>query len=481
MVCMKCGKEVDKDAVFCTSCGEKINKQDIAENSITKKSKKVGAKKKGKRGFVVVLLLLACVVIVAVTVMCMKGKGLTAKYEIDLGKYASIEFEGYSGIGTASWNFNKRDFFDDYEDKLKFPPKFEEKAEELGDDILSIVEYCCESTDIDMEEPDDEDAVEFIYFFLFDSMGLKDMSGLTNGEEVGLFWRFEKKWSEEQKTKVCELFGVSVNYDNMNYVVNGLTEVPQFDPFEGVEISYSGAAPAGKAILANYPDNGWTYQLIAPETVTNGDEIQVRLVIEQYDMDYYIQEMEEYIETYGMVPSSTEKTYIVSGLPEYITSASQIPAETLAELQAQAEDIIKGTTYNWIRGYTLDISYIGNYVLSAKEVESMPQDMVTLVYKMHYTNSFVDYLTKNAQEFTTDYYFYVTWENLMFKEDGTLVYDKNAYVKPKRQFKVVTQIYEGYSYYHDFYLTGYATLDEVYNECVIQYIEKYKLEENIIK
>ena len=197
-------------------------------------------------------------------------------------------------------------------------------------------------------------------------------------------------------------------------------------------------------------------------------------------MDFTV---EEYIEAYGKMPYPMEKTYVVSGLPEYISSASQIPAEDLAEMQSQAEDIINGTTYNWISGYTLDILYIGNYVLMAKEVSSIPQNRVTLVYKMNYLNSFEDYNTKMMQEFSTEYYFYVTWENIKVNEDGTLVYDKNMYTRPNRQFEVTTPIREGSwsGSYHDFYLTGYATLDEVYNQCVTQYIEKYKLEENIIK
>lgn len=469
MICKKCGKELGEEAMFCTSCGKKV-----------KKKQKDGSQKKGKKGFVGILLFLVCVIVVAIAVIFVKTDKAGAKYEIDLGEYASVEFEGYSGIGMASLNFDKRKFFEDYEEKLKFPSKFKDKVEELGHSIKVIVNYCCDCTDIDIEDPDDEDATEFIYFFLFQDMSLRNNGYLKNGDEVELIWAFEEMWSEEEKSKICELFGVAVNYEGVNCVAHDLTEVPEFDPFEGVEISYSGAAPAGKALLANYPENGWSYMLVAPETVNNGDEIKVFIHSTKFST-------EEYIKEYGKVPSTMEKTYIVSGLPTYISSASQIPEEILTEMQAQAEDIINGTTYGWSTGYTLDISYIGNYVMTAKEIATTPQNMVTLVYKLHYAKALVDY-TGMAQEYATDYYYYVTWKNLTLEEDGTFAYDKNAYSKTRNEFTKGTNIFKEFSSfnnepYWEYNITfpGYATLDEVYNQCVTQYIEKYKLEENIIK
>ncbi len=488
MNCKKCGGALGENAKFCAACGEKVTEQEALEKKVVKTAKDVSPKKKKKKGFGLIFFLLICVAILAVAVIYMRGKGISAKHEIDLGKYVSIEYEGYSGLGIASWDFEKREFFDDYEEELKFPAKLKEKAKELGEDIENIVKYCCDSADIDMDDPDEDDAAEFIYFLLFEKIYLSDSTFLTNGDQVELRWKFEKEWSEEQIAKVCELFGVSVNYDNVNWIVNGLTEVPLFDPFEGVEISYSGAAPAGKAVLANYPDNGWTYELIAPETVNNGDEIKVTISVEMYDVAYYTSQMEKYIETYGMLPSTTEKTYIVSGLPEYISSASQIPAEDLAAMQSQAEDIIDGTTYGWSGNYTLDKTYIGNYVMTAKETGSRQQNMITLVYKMHYSIFLLDH-TGETKEYATDFYYYITWNNVKIKEDGTLEYDVNSYSKPDVKFRVETNIYASANYdgtptsYSEYYfkLPGYATLDEVYNQCVTQYIEKYKLEENIVK
>lgn len=469
MNCKRCGEALSENAKFCAACGEKAGAPDTSSMSTTE-----NLKKSGKKRWVILFILLIGIM-AAIAVWLLK-QDKSKSYEIDLGKYVSIEYEGYSGAGVASIKFDKRDFFDDYEEVLLFPADFEEKVDELGKSTASMVEFCCDCVDIDMDNLEEGDAAEFVYFFLFEDINLRNNFYLSNGDEVELVWRFKDMYSKEQRDQVCELLGITVNCQNVNLVATGMDEVPQFDPFEGVEISYSGAAPAGKAVLANYPENGWTYLLSGPETVNNGDEIKVSI----YSMDFTV---EEYIEAYGKMPYPMEKTYVVSGLPEYISSASQIPAEDLAEMQSQAEDIINGTTYNWISGYTLDILYIGNYVLMAKEVSSIPQNRVTLVYKMNYLNSFEDYNTKMMQEFSTEYYFYVTWENIKVNEDGTLVYDKNMYTRPNRQFEVTTPIKEGSwsGSYHDFYLTGYATLDEVYNQCVTQYIEKYKLEENIIK
>ena len=128
MNCKKCGGALGENAKFCAACGEKVTEQEALEKKVVKTAKDVSPKKKKKKGFGLIFFLLICVAILAVAVIYMRGKGISAKHEIDLGKYVSIEYEGYSGLGIASWDFEKREFFDDYEEELKFPAKLKEKA-----------------------------------------------------------------------------------------------------------------------------------------------------------------------------------------------------------------------------------------------------------------------------------------------------------------------------------------------------------------
>lgn len=46
-----------------------------------------------------------------------------------------------------------------------FPADFEEKVDELGKSTASMVEFCCDCVDIDMDNLEEGDAAEFVYFF----------------------------------------------------------------------------------------------------------------------------------------------------------------------------------------------------------------------------------------------------------------------------------------------------------------------------
>ncbi len=429
-------------------------------------------KKKGLGALILVLVLLVAVVGVGIVLF---GKGTSTP--IDPQEYLTVEFQGYSGFGTVVWDFDEEEFIDDFEDELGFSSSFK-KALKGDDNIAEILELGCGMADIDTDDLDDEDAAELLYCILFQNAYVSKSEDLSNGEEVTVVWDFTKKLTEEEFAELCKIFHISLNYEDAKYKVSGLVEVPLFDPFEGVEVSFSGVAPIGRVLLANYPSNGLNYTLDAPAEVKNGDVVTVKVSYYGYDMD-------EYVNVYGKMPSATEKTYTVSGLPTYITSASQIPAETLEEMKAQAEDVIQSSTYGWIEGYSLDVTYAGNYMLSAKDIYEYPQNQIVLVYKMNYSNVFVDYAGVE-HEYPVEYYYWLTWSDLMLDEDGSCIYDLYSYANTRSTFNVHTGIYATYDefweWYGDeyyFYFEGCESLDEVYETFITQNAAYYKFEENI--
>lgn len=429
-------------------------------------------KKKGRTLIKIIAAVVCILLILVVGVFLIRDN---KKAVINVSDYVEVEFDGYAGNGKAQWKFDKRDFLYDYEEKITFSSKLRKcikKEEGVGEELANY----CASLDIDIDDPDDRDAAELLYYTLFRNASLSRTENLSNADLVELEWEFVELYSDEELSQICDLFSVTLEYEE-EYKVSGLKEVPLFDPFEDVVVSFSGVAPNGKALLANYPENGLEYLLDAPQTVKNGDEITVRV-------SYYGQDMEAYVNDMGKMPTVLEKKYTVSGLPEYMTSASQIPEETLKEMQAQAEDVIRGTTYGWRSGYTLDISYIGNYMLTAKKQEETPQNMFVLLYKLHYTIAIVDY-TGEPKEFVKDYYFYVNWDDLKLNEDGTCAYDPNTYWKSSKEFRIGTQIYDDEDKYSwDEYMlnfTGHQTLDEIYDAYINRNIENYKFEENYVE
>lgn len=474
MLCNRCGKKVKKGVAFCPSCGEKIvTTNSIASNQDGEATQVSAPKGKSKRP----VLFKSIIIGVGLLVVALVGVWIidnNIKSVINANEYVSIEFTGYDGYGSAGWKYAKDQFVEDYKGKISFTNGFE-KALKERDDMSELCEHWA-NYGVNLTNPAEEDAAEFLYFILFRSAPLSSGTGLSNGETVTFVWDIEERYTEEELLQICELLKVKLNYTDIEFVVSGLTEVPKFDPFDGVEVSYSGASPNGHVLLANYPTNGLYYSLDAPAIVSNGDEFTITASYEY--------NMEEYVNMYGKIPNSTEKTYVVADLPEYMTSASQIPEEVLAEMQAQSEDIIKATTARWISGYNLDISYIGNYMLMAKNPEEFTQNMFVLLYKMHYVNSFEDY-NGNLQEYSKDYYFFVNWDNLIINNDGTCLYDINSYRKASDYFQVNTGIYKNYNKYwgesgeHTLVFKGYETLDEIYSYFITTNIENYRFEENI--
>lgn len=431
--------------------------------------------KKGKK---LIKVIITSVCVLLVLVLCVFLINNNKKTAIDVNDYVEVEFDGYEGYGKAKWNFDKKSFLFKYEEEISFSSKLKKsikREEGIGDELARY----CAVLDIDIEESYDGDAVELLYYILFRNASLSKTDNLCNAELITLKWEFMELYSDEELKQICDLFGVTLEYNN-EYKVSGLKEVPVFDPFEEVVVSFSGIAPNGKALLDNYPNNGLEYVISTPQTVKNGDEITV-------SVSYYGQDIEAYVNDMGKMPAVLEKKYMVSGLPEYMTSASQIPEETLKEMQAQSEDIIKATTANWISGYSLDISYIGNYMLFAKKQSDSPQNMLILLYKMHYKNTFTDY-KGDAHDYETDYYFYVNWDDLVLNEYGTCTYDKNTYWKTNERFTVKTDFYKDYWQFaiepyrpYELSFIGYQTLDEIYNLYITKRIENYKFEENYVK
>lgn len=469
MICKKCGTTVADGASFCASCGEKLIATEVIGNEIQ------ANKEKKKSGFIVaVITIVICFLGIIGLIFVVMSKN--TKSTISPKEYVSLKYEGYDGLGTVVWEFDKKDFIRDYEEKIAITSTIK-KALKKEDNISEILEVACAVADIDVDDPDEDDGAKLLYTILFRNSHVTKENELSNGEEISIVWDYRENLTSDEFEQICKLFKISIEDGDEEYRVSGLVEVPTFDPFEGVELSYSGVVPNGKALLANYPSNGLIYTLDTLATVVNGDEVRVKI-------DFPNNSMDDYINLYGKMPSCTEKTYTVSGLPEYITSASQIPEETLAQMQSQAEDIIKGTTYGWVSGYTLDISYVGNYFLTAKKAEESPQNMFILIYKLHYVNHIVDY-TGEPQEFAMDYYYYVNWDDLQLKEDATCVYDKNKYFKTSNEFEVGTNIFSSkwkYDWHeHKLYFCGYQTLDEVYNAYITRNIEDYKFEENYVE
>ena len=432
----------------------------------TKPEKKGSGKKKAIIGIgaaAVALVVIAVIAIIAIVAIVL---AITLhRSKVNMNDYITIETSGYNGYGKATYVFDEDRFYEENENKFKMSNAIKKYVNDNELFRWGLMLY-----DIDVN--DKKDAAKLFIVGTELEGGLSQYSGLSNGDVITFSW--DSDYDDEEMDQIAKKFKVKVNYSDIEYTVSGLQEVPRFDPFDGVEVSFSGISPNGQALIADYPDNGLYYSIEGDNKgLKNGDEITVKI---QYPYG-----VDEYISDYEKVPDLESKAFRVEGLGEYLTSASQIPESALEEMKAQSNDIILGTTYNWVEGFSLDINYIGNYFLTAKDSVSSPNNMLVLVYKMHYENTVKDVNKKDVNIYY-DYYFYVNWDDVQFAPDGSFVYSEKDYYKTKNDLNVEWDGVETGHYSHIPYrlhFIGYEKLDDIYNAYITRNIENYKFEENI--
>lgn len=453
------------------------NENKVVENSpeaVTNKNKEIikvkDSKKKktiigiGVAAIIVIIATLVALIVLITIIVCIAMHRPT----VNMNDYITIEASGYNGYGKASYEFDSDRFIEENKKKFKISKSIREAAKENLFTELGLSLY---GIDVD----DKEDGMQLFFATTGLDGNLSKTNGLANGDKVIYSWS-SSFLSDDEIEDIAKEMHVKVKYSDIEYTVENLQEVPTFDSFDGVEVSFIGMAPNGQVLIANYPDNGLYYYIDGKtEGLNNGDEIIVKIE--------YPYGVEEYVNNYQKKPENETKSYIVEGLGKYLTSASQIPDEYLEEMKAQANDVILGTTYGWEEGYKLDINYVGNYFLMAKENTQSTQNGIVLVYKMHYENTFKDYKTGN-QNVYHDYYFFVMWENIYEDGQGKFSYSPNEYKKTTNMHTWEMDIYTNvYSYMADskykLSFVGYESLESLYNAIILKNIESYNYEDNI--
>lgn len=457
--------EIKNDNLDTKTTNEKISGGETKPSEKDQKKKGTSKKKTiigiGVAAIIAIIAVVVVIIAIIIIIICISMHRPT----INLNDYITIDVSGYDGYGKASYELDTDKLFKENKNKFKVNKRVLEE---------------CNPKDLGISlNGSDMDEYGIVLFFAATGLNgtFSEEEGLSNGDTVIFSWYSSLK-TDEEIAEIAKKMRVKLKYSDIEYTVDNLREVSTFDPFEGVELSFSGMEPNGKAVIANYPDNGLYYYIDGEgEGLKNGDEVTVKIE--------YPYGAEEYINDNQKKPGNETKSYMVEGLGEYLTSASQIPDEYLEEMKVQAKDVILGTTHGWVEGYTLDINYIGNYFLIAKQNTKEVQNMMVLVYKMHYENSFKDYAGV-VQSVSHDYYFYVNWDNLYFDGDGEFKYTKDEYYKTTNKYTCEWDIYQDYYKATDYYakqvklsFIGYPSLDEIYDLYITGHIEDYKFEDNI--
>ena len=150
-------------------------------------------------------------------------------------------------------------------------------------------------------------------------------------------------------------------------------------------------------------------------------------------------------------------------------------------MKGQAEDIIRATTKGWMEGYSLDRDYQENIFLAAKKSDLKTQNMLVLVYKLRYENTFTDYYG-NSVPVAQEYYFYVNWDNFCIYPDGTCEYDLYTYWKSDDKFSVKTNVVKDkYGSQMKLSFTGEENIQNIYDMYITSNSENYRYEVNYVR
>ena len=338
------------------------------------------------------------------------------KYKINMNDYVKLYFDGYDTLGQGEASFDAKAFRKEYSEKLKWRKKsYEEqygspvdflikvytgslsKTEKLtnGEKLKykwklseefpkNIMNADISAEDFEVEVKGLEEVEVFdpfegmeVVFKGVDGYGYLDEiidgpnvekyalyvypedinvmydHNLSNGDQVVL-----TIGDEDLIDTLVAGWGVLPSSLDKTITVQGLEEVEAFDPFEDLEVIFSGFNGSAYADYVNNSSldacQALYFQTDTYGGLRNGDE--VRFFIEFSDED-----KEVWAERYGMIPAYTEKTYVVSGLDHYAESYEEMESIAGDMYDFVIENLEKEYSDRGQYGFSLDNYYYSGY------------------------------------------------------------------------------------------------------------------------
>ena len=445
MICTHCGKEIQNGITFCPYCGSAVN--NAKEN--TKMKKHNPAK---------VLVPIAAVAVVAAGGWAFANRTPT----IDVSKYMTLSADGYNTVGKLNVDFDTDKLEKDYGKQIA--TRFKKQMKNLKDDTYGLSSLTASLYD----------GYETDLFAETCATGSADKTkNLSNGDVVTYTW-------DDNSDEAEEAFGVKVKYTDITYTVSGLASVNTFDAFDGVDVEFSGISPDGRATVNSLPTaaeaQGLYYTLDENSGLSNGDTVTLTVHSNRDDFS-------DCIDKYGAMPQTTEKTFTVEGLNEYVTSADTLSDSVLVSLQNQAEDVFKSyAAQRFSNGQTFKgMTYLGNYILTPKNKDSWgDKNRIALAYQVTVHHDYTSELN-TTYDADDSFFWYITFNNVSKDANDNIASGLNDYDTPTTFVKIDSgvQKYSFSSSTKTWEYYGYASLDSLYNAAVNQYVENYNHQDNV--
>ena len=311
------------------------------------------------------------------------------------------------------------------------------------------------------------------------SYSLDKISGLQNGDAVTLQWNVQEKELDELGKKIKAEFV----YSDMTFTVEGLEEPEDWDPFEGVEINYKGKLPFVSVDYIQYPAGSdvpgliWTnsdtdFNNRAEESagaehisrgLENGDTITVNISAPDG------QDIMQFCAMQGKRPIALSKDFTVEGLDGYVYDFSQIPADLLQQMDEKVQGMLQEEAENTWDWRLAEMKLLGDYFLCARDEGMSTPNYLYFIYEI----TAVDDSTGNSQI----YYYYGRYRDLKIASDGTVTVDVEDVATPDGKYYnwgVYAGDVHGEAFMKgDVYFIGYENLNELYEDKVQQWDDRY--------
>ncbi|MBP5324568.1 MAG: zinc-ribbon domain-containing protein, partial [Pseudobutyrivibrio sp.] len=374
MFCENCGTKLEDGTLFCTNCGAKQEVPEVApeftpeapaaseavtevaqevtseaapqpavapqpvvapQPTVAPQPQVVAPKKPSifKRiptwGYIVGSIVLIALIVGGVILFKFVNE---KRHTVNVADYLTVEFDGYDTVGTATVELDE-EFWDVVYEKASFKDKSRYEKEDYFTSYFTEAEY--------MES-------EIGPWFSYE---IDKSSKLKNGDEVKVEYKVKAE-------KIKKKYGVIIKAETQKFTVEGLEECDTFDPFEDIEIKYSGVSEYGEA----------EYEIVNDRDVY--DDISF-----SFDNDYYLEEGDEITltfgpyydedelleycaENYGCIPTATEKTYTVEGLGSYVTDANDLNDSNLSDMIEKAKKYVETIVTDFEEGQLYEGSFV---------------------------------------------------------------------------------------------------------------------------
>lgn len=397
------------------------------------------AKRQDKKLFGIIAggVVVVLIGIIALFMMISGGKA------INLRDYVTITYSGIDGKGTAYVSV-------DYESMASASLSSKEKSQIENGDITSVSTWQTAAAGWGALYTKQSVLSSAITCTLEDQP-----DGLSNGDTVTVQVDIDKD--------ALKAVGIKVKGKNFTDTVSGLIEVQTIDAFADISVQFSGIAPNGEAQVINNSRDAacmqYEYDLDKSEGLSNDDTVTV--TISDYNLD-------DIAEQTGEAPAEMQKTFTVSGLSAYVSKLEQVDSTILASMQKESEDHIRARAARYFSTECslTGLRYVGSYLRVAKPGQSTSDvNKFTLVYQLTCTVN-RDGVTNHS------YYYFVTFANLVKNGDNSISVDLTD-----------MRTDNDYHYFdangHSYYVYGYETIKEIFDELITKQLDVYTYETNI--